>query len=515
MSVLNNDASCILEMKGITKRFPGVLALDEVNFQAKRGEIHALLGQNGAGKSTLMKILAGDYSMTDGEIFIDGEAVSLRNQRQALNLNIAIVYQEISLLSNLTVAENIFLGREIVNGIAIDNQKIMQESEKVLDILGIDHISLDEKVSNLSLAQRQLVEIARAISYEPRILILDEPTATLTPEDVERMFRVLDRLKQQNIAIIYISHRLKEIMNHCDRGTILRNGRTVKTVEIKNTTEEEIIELMIGQKKENFFRAGNADHENAKVLLEVQNCIVGDRVRNVSFKLHRGEIIGLTGLLGAGQNELTRSLFGLAKDVKGKVLLNGREVTITSPLQALEMGICLLTENRKEEGLFLDMSVKENTTLPILRKFWISKEIPFISLNNEEAAAKDVSEKVNVVTRSMSAKIRTLSGGNQQKVILARWLLQEPEVFLFIEPTRGIDVGAKAEIYRHLDQLSKQGKGIIVVSPDLIEILGVADRVLVMREGELVKTFAAADATEEKILAATQGTSYNGEEKTA
>ena len=499
-------------MRGISKRFPGVLALNEVDFIVNRGEIHALIGQNGAGKSTLMKILAGDYLPTKGEILIEGQVGNFHHPREARAQGIAIVYQELSLLSNLTVAENIFLGREPGRLFVVDDNAIKLEARRVLDQLGVQNIAVDQKLGTLPLAQQQLIEIAKALSFKPRILILDEPTAALTPQNVERLFEILNRLKAQGIAIIHITHRLKEIVEHCDKGTVLRNGGVVGTLSITpHTTEEELIELMIGQEVESFFR--HQDHGGSASphsLLEVKDLYIGERVRGVSFQLQRGEILGITGLLGAGQNELIRALFGVQAEITaGTMLRDGKPVTISSPRVAIDLGICLLTENRKEEGLFLDMSIKENITMPSLSSFLSGRLIPLLANSKERRAAQNFIDKVNVVLQTAEAKVRTLSGGNQQKAILARWLMRNLEVLMFIEPTRGIDVGAKAEIYRYLDSLAKEGRGIIVVSPDLTEILGVADRIIVVHEGNVIREFSRAEATEELLLANIQGATEN------
>jgi ribose transport system ATP-binding protein len=494
-------------MSGITKQFPGVLALDNVNFQVRRGEIHSLIGQNGAGKSTLMKILAGDYPPTAGEIKIEGEMVSFNHPRDSRARGISIVYQELSLLPNLSVAENIFLGREPGTMFAIDQQQILNEAENVLSQLGIENIPIQTRLGTLPLAQQQLIEIAKALSYKPQILILDEPTAALSHEDAERLFTILERLKDQQIAIIYITHRFHEIIQICDRGTVLRNGRVVDNLEIKDTNEEELVEIMIGQEVDTFYRkAGEMEGtESQDCLLEVEGLDLPGKLRDVSFKLNRGEIVGITGLLGAGQNELARALFGVQDLAEGVMRWKGKVVNIHSPRDAIELGICLLTENRKEEGLFLDMTVTENMTLPSLNQFFYSKLVPFLSARKENAATMRFVEKVNVIVSSIEAKMRTLSGGNQQKTIIARWLLRDLEVLVLIEPTRGIDVGAKMEVYRYLDELAAEGRGIIVISPELNEILGVSDRILTMHEGRLTREFARSEATEELLSMSIQG----------
>lgn len=496
----------VLEMQGITKRFPGVLALDQVDFQVNRGEIHSLIGQNGAGKSTLMKILAGVYSADEGLIKMNGQPVHFKHPRDSLDKGIVTVYQELSLLPNLTVAENIFLGREPGHRLVIDNRTIYVRSQEILNSLGIHNIDLKAKIASVPLAQRQLVEIAKALSHDLKVLVLDEPTAPLTNEDTIHLFEILNRLRAQGISIIFITHRLKEVITYCDQGTVLRNGKTIGTVAIKNTNEKGLIEMMIGQEMESFYRSdGHGEQARADVLLEVQNLSVGEKIQNVNFQLHCGEIVGVTGLLGAGQNELARAIFGIQEHVNGTIKRSGKIIKIESPGDAVEQGICLLTENRKEEGLILDMNVRENITLPSLAMFRQSHYFPFINNRKERLSADDFIRKVNVITRSPAARMRTLSGGNQQKSIVARWLLRDLEVLIFVEPTRGIDVGAKAEIYRLLSSLANEGKAIIVVSTDHIEIMGVSDRIFVMYQGRLIKQFNKADVTEENLLAEIQG----------
>ena len=498
------EACPILQMIGVTKRFPGVLALDKVDFSVRRGEIHSLIGQNGAGKSTLMHVLSGIYPANEGQILIDGQPVTINHPREALRLGIGTVYQELSLLPRLSVADNIFLGREPGNGFVIDEAAVLRRATEVLAQLGVSHVDVRTRVGDLPLAQQQLVEIAKVLSYNPRILVLDEPTASLAEEETNRLFEILKGLKAQGIAIIFISHRFKEILQHCDRGTILRNGKLVKTVNLSEVTEDELAEIMIGQQVASYFREqGQAQASQDKVVLEVRNLSVGQKVKDVSFSLRRGEIVGITGLLGAGQNELVRALYGVQENVRGTILRDGRPVSIKSPSDAIRHGICLLTENRKVEGLVLDMSVKENVTLPSLSMF---RRAPlFIDNSREELATSEFIKKLNIVVRSARSKVRTLSGGNQQKTILARWLMKNLEILIFIEPTRGIDVGSKAEIYHYLDRLAKEGKSIVVVSPELLEILGISDRIFVMYNGRLTKVFAKGQANEETLLSAVQG----------
>jgi len=497
-------SGAILEMKGITKRFPGVTALESVDLSVKPGELHALIGQNGAGKSTLMKILAGVYRADEGDILLDGRRVILDHPRVSLRMGIGTVYQELSLAPNLCVADNIFLGRELSTQLLIDEGRILKKSTEILERLGLKNIDVKTRMSELPLMQRQLVEIAKVLSYEPRILVLDEPTASLAEEETANLFQILRGLREKGISIIFISHRFKEIIRNCDRGTILRNGRLVRTLDLAGATEGELIETMIGQQIDSFYRQGGAEAAvRSEVILEVQDLSVGRKVRSVSFGLRRGEIVGLTGLLGAGQNEVARALFGVAREVTGTIRRNGTAVTIPSPDHAIRLGICLLTEDRKSEGLFIDMSVKDNVTLPSLPLF--RRALMFINRRKEQAAAEEFIRKLNIVIPSARSRVGTLSGGNQQKAILGRWLLRDLDILIFIEPTRGIDVGAKAEIYHYLDRLSKEGKSILVISPDLLEILGLCDRILVMYNGRLTASMDRRTATEESLLSATQG----------
>ncbi len=493
----------ILDMRGITKRFPGLTALDSVNFAVRRGEIHALLGQNGAGKSTLMKVLAGVYPIEEGEICIDGQPVRFAHPRDALQAGIGIVYQDLSLVPQLSVADNIFLGRELGSRAVIDQAAILRRTQAIFDELGVRNIGPKTRVSHLPLAQQQLVEIVKVLAYEPRILVLDEPTAALAEDETALLFRLLHGLRERGIAIIYISHRFKEILEHCDRVTVLRNGRLVDTVDAHGMSENALIELTIGERVEAFFNAAHASHTTGEISLEAENLSIGRAVRSVSFQLHRGEIVGLTGLLGAGQNELARALFGIQPEVSGLIRRGGQPVLITSPKAAIKLGIGLLTEHRKLEGLILEMSVKDNIALPSISRFLRGRL--FINNAKERSAAQTLSDRLRVKTPSIQAEVNTLSGGNQQKVILAKWLLRDLDILIFIAPTQGIDVGAKAEIYQQLHELAQAGKTILVVSEDLIEALGVSDRIFVMYGGQITRVFARGEASEETLLSAIQG----------
>jgi len=504
---LSEAAIPILAMKGITRRFPGTLALDDVDFTVNRSEIHALVGQNGAGKSTLVKILAGDYDATAGSIVIDGRPVTIRNTRDARRLGIGVVYQELSLLPNLTVAENVFLGREPTRLTNVNQGELIRRAREALDQLGILHIDVRTRVARLTLAERQLVEIAKVLSLDPRILILDEPTAALSQDDVERLFSILRRLKGRNIGIAYISHRFKEILALCDRGTVLRGGRVVSVFETKNMTLDMLVEATLGQKQETFFRR-NVRHEGIRreEALVVRNLSAGDKVRDVSFDIHRGEIVGLCGLLGSGQNEVGRALFGdLQGEVHGTIELNGRRVTPRAPHRAKQLGIGFLTENRREEGLFPEMRSEENISIASLGRFVWAKVLPFIRGWSVRRAIWSIAQKTRVAPSALPRPVRFLSGGNQQKVVISRWLLRDSEVLVFAEPTFGVDVGAKNEIYRQLEALAHEGKSILVISTDIPEILGLSDRIFVMYHGSFTAEFSREEASEEQIVRAMQG----------
>lgn len=496
------DRAPILEMRAITKRFGDFVALNSVDLTVLPGEIHALLGQNGAGKSTLMKILAGVFSVEAGELRIDGHAVSFMHPREALRVGVGTVYQDLSLVPHLTVADNVFLGRELGDPV-IDEAAIVRKTSAILNDLGITHIDPKQRVSSLPLTQQRLVEIAKVLSHNPRILVLDEPTAALAGDETNLLFGLLDGLRAKGIAIIFISHRFKEVLAHCDRATVLRNGQLIKTVKLKDVGEAELIELTIGEKTETFFSRQDREQARDQTALEVENLSVGYAVRDVSFSLRRGEIVGVIGLLGAGQNELARALFGLQPEVSGLVRRNGQPVLITSPKQAISLGIGLLTDNRKVEGLIPEMSVRENVTLPSLEFFQRARL--FIRNRREVQLARTFIERLHIKMPSANARIGTLSGGNQQKAILARWLLRDLDILIFIAPTQGIDVGAKAEIYQQLSELAGQGKTILAVSDDALEILGISDRILVMYQGRLIQVIDQATANEEMLLSAIQG----------
>lgn len=475
----------VLEMRGISKRFPGVQALSNVDFKLYGGEITSIIGQNGAGKSTLMKILSGNYQKDEGTILIRGKEVEINNTADAARLGIGIVYQELSLLNNLTVAENIFLGREIVNGIRLDNRKMNELAKQYLEEFGIENIEVDKNIEIYPLAKQQLIEIAKVLSHKPDILILDEPTAALTNEDTQRLFRILFKLKEQGICVVFISHRLGEIKRYCDSGTILMNGRVTANVRMKDVDELQIIEYMLGDSFNVYQKQLASGVDRSAPVLELKDICLKDRLNHASCKIYQGEITGFVGLLGAGQDLLWRIAFGALRADSGQILVKGKLQKISSPAKAVQCGIGLLTENRKEEGLFADMSVLDNIALPSLRFFRLSSLFPFLNYRKIRRRSKEYSDKLAVKMSSIDTKVQFLSGGNQQKAIVSRWLLRNLDVLVFIEPTRGVDVGAKAEIYKILEELAAEGKAIVIISTDTTEILQLSDRIFVMCGGEV------------------------------
>jgi ribose transport system ATP-binding protein len=477
----------VLEMIGISKHFTGVQALKNVDIKLFPGEIHSIIGQNGAGKSTLMKILCGIYRPDAGKILLHGKEISITNTAEAKKLGIGIVYQELSLLNNLKVFENVFLGRELTNFIHLDNKKMKTEAEKCLAAMGITNIDVDQKVELFSLAKRQLIEIAKEIYLNPSILILDEPTAALTKNDTAKLFEMLFKLKSQGMAIVFISHRLEEIKKYCDRGTILMNGSVTAGVLINDVREEQIIASMLGETYKTFDRGKKETRENKRPVLTTEGVCKKDILKDVTVEVYPGEITGFTGLLGAGQDILWRIIYGAEKLDSGKIYIRGREKKITGPDGAVELGIGLLTENRKEEGIYSHLSVMDNIAIPSLKKYNTAGFFPLLRIKKVKKDSLRTAGSLNIVMRNIQTPVKYLSGGNQQKVILGRWLLKDLDILIFIEPTRGVDVGAKTEIYKILEDLSRRGKAVIVISTDTTEILKISDRIFVMRDGTVKK----------------------------
>lgn len=485
-----------LEMKDIVKRFPGVLALDHVNLKVNAGEVHALLGENGAGKSTLMKVLSGAYTKDEGEILFEGKPVEINSAQDAQALNISTIYQELNLTDQLTVAENIYMGRQIMkNKYMVDWKTMYSKAQSILDDLdvGIDSHTL---VGNLGVAHKQMVEVAKALSINSRVLILDEPTAPLTNHEIEILFNTIRKLKSRGVAIIYISHRLEEVMEICDRATIMRDGQNVTELNVADTNLDEIIKYMVGRELKDKFPKIHI--EPGKERLRVDNICSGKRVKGVSLSVRGGEILGISGLVGAGRTETARAIFGMDPKDSGDIYVDGEKVTINQPLDAITAGIGFVTEDRKAEGLVLTMSVGHNISLATLEKFGRSAKL---DLGLEKKTALDYIDKLNIRTPSHLQLARNLSGGNQQKVVLAKWLLSNSKVIIFDEPTRGIDVGAKIEVYNIINSLVKDGVAVIMISSELPEILGMSDRVAVMHQGEITGVFDNdGTLTQEKIL---------------
>jgi ABC-type sugar transport system ATPase subunit len=492
----------LIALEEITKRFPGVLALDHISLEVQEGTIHAVVGENGAGKSTLMLTLAGIHAPDSGRIIVGGDPVHFADPLEANRRGIGIVFQELSVWPNLDVKENIFMGIEPRRGPLVDFAKMRRESEELLSRLGAD-FSPDMLVSELSLAQQQLVEIAKALARSPGILILDEPTSSLSPREIEDLFRVLRDLKAHGVTILYISHHLEEVFALCDAITVMRDGRHVLTRPTSELSQEAVIRAMVGRDLEEFISHGQ--HRKGEVVLEVRNLSSGRRFGNVSFSLRVGEVVGMAGLVGAGRSELALSLVGFPPPDSGEILVEERAIKIRSPQDALRHGIVLLPEDRNLSGLVLNMSVRENMTLAVLRNLVRGG---MTEPSRERGVAEDLVRRLNIKTPGLETPVVNLSGGNQQKVLLGRSLTTEPKVLIMDEPTRGIDVGAKAEIYALIDRLAKDGLAVLVISSELLEVLGISDRILVMRQGELSGELSGADADQEKIMTLAIPTSH-------
>ena len=489
------DERTVLQMKGVKKYFPGVKALDGVDFELKKGEIHALLGENGAGKSTLIKILTGIYSMTEGSIHIKGEEVHMKSVKDARENRIAAIHQEICLVPYISVARNIYLGRELRNKLGLMDDKTMEaETQKLLDRLGMD-IDASKEVRQYSIAQQQLIEIAKALALDAEILLMDEPTSSLTEKEVTNLFETIRRLKDNGTSIIYISHRMEELFELSDRVTVLRDGQYIGTYVTQETTREELVAAMVGRQLTEFYVKDSVPQD--EVYLEVKNLSRNGVFQDVSFTLRKGEILGVSGMVGAGRSEVARAIVGIDAKNGGEVLLEGKSLNIQKPIDAINAGIVLIPENRKEEGLVLENSVRFNTTLAVLKQF--IRGI-FWNRKKEEEIVDGHINSLKIRTPHQEQLILNLSGGNQQKVVIAKWLATEPKVLIMDEPTRGVDVGAKAEIYTIMNSLAKQGISIIMISSDLPEIINMSDRVLVMREGKLAGILDKDEIGQEQIM---------------
>lgn len=488
----------ILLMKGIDKSFPGVQALDHVDFEVKKGEVHALMGENGAGKSTLMKVLTGIYHKDSGTIIFENEEVFFSTPREAQEAGIEIVHQELNMINHLTVAQNIFVGREPLKGMSIDDEKMISDTQDLFDLLQID-IDPTENMGNLTIGKQQMCEIAKAISHEAKMIIFDEPTTALTEIEVEQLFKIIRNLRAKNLAIVYISHRMDEIKKITDRITVMRDGSYVGTLITRESKRDDIIQMMVGRTISEQIKIKSNVSVNAPIVLKIENLNSGRMVKDVSFELHKGEILGLSGLMGAGRTETARALFGADSKDSGKIFINGKEVQISKPEEAVKHGIGYLSEDRKRYGLVLKKNLKENMTLATLRKY--TKRL-FIDKNLEQDTAEKFIVDLGIKTPSADQLVNNLSGGNQQKVVIAKWLINNCDIFIFDEPTRGIDVAAKNEIYLLMEELVRQGKSIIMISSELNEILRMSDRIVVMCEGRKTAEISIEEATQEMIMSA-------------
>ncbi len=495
----------LIEMKNISKSFSNVKVLENVSFSLKEGEVHALMGENGAGKSTLIKILTGIYTADTGSIYVNGQEVKFSGPKDAEKMGISVIHQELNIIPQLSVAENMFLGRDLCYGKSgiLRTSEMKKKTREYLEKLGIS-INPDEIAENLSVGQQQMVEIARAISLDTRVLIMDEPTAALTDREIETLFNVMNDLRRQGVGIIYISHRMEEIFAICDRISVLRDGHFIGTENIDETNLEAIVQMMVGRQIGGRFP--ERSHGIGEESLRVENLSNGKFLKNISFSARRGEILGIAGLMGSGRTELVRTLFGADKKASGKVFLFGKEIHIRKPEQAIAAGIAFVTEDRKQEGLVLDLSVRENISIPNLAA--ISKS-GVVSERLERELTGDMIKKLNIKTKDAEQIVKSLSGGNQQKVVIGKWLGIKPKILILDEPTRGVDIGAKKEIYNIMNQLTAEGVTILMISSELPEILGMSDRIIVMHEGKITAIMNKEEATQESIMYAATGGEKN------
>jgi len=485
----------IVELEHITKEFPGVKALDDVQFNLRQGEVLAFLGENGAGKSTLMKILSGVYAKDSGSIKIDGQTVEHMSPTKAQELGIAIIHQELNMCSHLTVAENIFLGREITKSGVLSSREMNRTAAEVLKRLKIN-ISPETIVGSLPVSKQQMVEIAKALSANARILIMDEPTSALTSAEIEELFRIIHQLKNEGCAIVYISHRLEELQYIADRVIILRDGQYVTTLEYSRTNLDEIVAYMVGREiKEKF---PHIECKKGKKILEIKNLNAGRMVRNINLKLYEGEIVGIAGLMGAGRTETTRAIFGVDAKISGEIILDEKDVPIKKPEDAIKAGIVLAPEDRKKDGLCTKLSVADNIALPNLDI--LCNKIGIVNMKKQDKMTKETVSNLKIKLAGDYVDAGSLSGGNQQKVVVGKWLARNSRVVIFDEPTRGIDVAAKVEIYHLMNELKKNGIGVLFVSSEMPEVMGISDRIIVMCDRRITGELDKEEATQDQIL---------------
>lgn len=486
----------ILTMKDIDKSFVGVQALKKAQLELKKGEVHALMGENGAGKSTLMKILTGIYSKDSGTITYEGAEVEYKNPKEAQKAGVVIVHQELNMMNHLSVAQNIFIGRESMNGKLINDAKMVDEAKRLFDMLNID-INPKETMGRLTVGKQQMCEIAKAISTDAKVIVFDEPTAALTETEINELFKIIEDLRAKGLGIIYISHRMDEIKRITDRVTVMRDGEYVGTLISKDCTKDDIISMMVGRVVYEDPKEMSNVPADAEVVLKVEHLKAGKMVKDVSFELRKGEILGFSGLMGAGRTETARAIFGADKIDSGDIYVHGKKVVIKNPQDAVKHGIGYLSEDRKRYGVIVEKTLTENTTMASLENFMSGI---FIDKKKEEKAAAKYVKALKTKTPSVRQFVKNLSGGNQQKVVIAKWLTRDSDILIFDEPTRGIDVGAKSEIYSLMNELVKEGKSIIMISSELTEILRMSDRIVVMCEGRKTGELDIAEATQENIM---------------
>ncbi|MCO7123026.1 sugar ABC transporter ATP-binding protein [Ihubacter massiliensis] len=493
----------MIRMDEISKSFGGVAALDKVNFCALSGEIHALIGENGAGKSTLMKCLAGAYDKDEGTIYIDGKKEQITNPKQGQDCGISVIYQEFALAKDLTVAENIFIDSLGEGKALVDRKKLKKRAEEVLEKMGFGDIDVNKKVAELTVAYQQIVEICKAISRNAKVMVFDEPTAVLTNREVEKLFDVIYKLRDSGVCVIYISHRLEEIFRICSRITVLKDGKNVDTVHVKDITEKQLVTMMIGRDLSELFPERNA--AIGETVLEAENLICGKMVNGVTFHVKAGEVVGFAGLVGAGRTETMRAVFGADKLEEGEIRLEAKSVKINTPKKAIKNGIGMVPEDRKQQGLLLDMPIKVNGTMSSLQDF--TSAVGILDHPKENKKVEEMIGMLNIKARSYKSKASSLSGGNQQKVALMKWMISNSKVIIFDEPTRGVDVGAKVEIYKVMNTLAEQGAAVIMISSEMPEIIGMSDRVYVMRHGKIAGEVEKQQLTEQTLINLSMGVS--------
>jgi rhamnose transport system ATP-binding protein len=501
--VVNTENKYILKLENITKTFPGTTALDDVNFDLYPGEVHALIGENGAGKSTLIKIISGIYRPDSGEINLNGTPVSISSPLAAQRYGIAAIYQEPTVFPDLSVAENVFMGHQDYDPLTrrIKWKKMYEETDKLLKSLGVN-LNPKTRVKSLSAANQQLVEIVKALSINSRILIMDEPTSALTMREVEELFQIIRHLRKSATSIIYISHRLEETFQIADRVTVLRDGRYIETRKVSDVRVDELVRMMIGRTLNDMFP--KKDVRIGEPILRVEAFTTEGQFNDITFELRKGEILGFAGLVGAGRTELARAMFGLEPQESGRLYINGKNVHITNPSIALKNGMAYLPEERQQQGLVLPMNITQNISLPILKQF---AKLGWLQVNKEIKNSKKYADMLDIRTPGLWLKVQQLSGGNQQKVVLAKWLATNPQVLILDEPTKGIDVGAKASVHRFMSELAARGLGVMMISSELPEILGMSDRIIVMCEGRITAVFERKEATQDRVLSAAIGIS--------